>query len=253
MSKKLAFCLASLLVLTFALSAAHGETTIIPREQPREIIRLYQEGLPADVDLDLYVETGEVQLVTGQLFLPPKIVPGPAPETYPHIHMWEPGFEQLGADGAKCDGIWFINGNLWHPKKWALVLWKIRVPDPRARDASEYEKDLTMSLWVDWNQDQMWAKNEKMLNCHINIEEYFPPSSSYLEIWYLTSFRIPTASQVSMDCGYRPNERIKLWARGVLSYDDPDTSPDGECLFGEVEDYLINYFEIDKKEKKVDN
>ena len=252
MSKKLAFCLTSLLVLTFTLSAAYGETTIIPIEVPREIVRLYQDGLPSDVDVDLFLETGEVQLVSGGWFHPPKIVPGPAPEPYPYVHMWEPGVEQLGKDAAKCDGIWFINGNLWHPKKIALVLWKIRVPDPTARFASEFEQDLTVSLWVDWNQDKMWGKNEKVINCSLNIEKFLPPRCGYLEIWYLTWFRVPTASTVGADCGYRPNERIKLWARGILSYDDPDTSPDGECVFGVVEDYQINYFEIDKKKKRRD-
>ena len=49
------------------------------------------------------------------------------------------------------------------------------------------------------------------------------------------------------------NQRVevKVWARGVLSYDDPDASPDGECLCGESEDFQINYFEILKKIKDV--
>jgi len=44
------------------------------------------------------------------------------------------------------------------------------------------------------------------------------------------------------------NEIKKLWVRGTLACDDPDVSPDGEQLFGEVEDYLVSYLSQKKKE-----
>jgi hypothetical protein len=45
---------------------------------------------------------------------------------------------------------------------------------------------------------------------------------------------------------------MKLWARGVLSYDDPDVSPDVEQLFGEAEDYQVSYFETRGMKEKRD-
>ena len=143
------------------------------------------------------------------------------------------------------DGIYLINGNMWVPRSIALVLWRIRVPEAALRLASEFEKDLTLSLWVDWNQDEMWGKNELMLNEHFNIQEYFPTDEDYLEFWYLSCFRVPFSSDFeNVSCIWDVRER--LWVRGALSYDDPDTSPDGECLFGEIEDYEITYFNYER-------
>jgi hypothetical protein len=36
----------------------------------------------------------------------------------------------------------------------------------------------------------------------------------------------------------------KLWVRGALTYDDNDAAPMGDFLFGECEDYLLNYQDI---------
>ena len=41
-----------------------------------------------------------------------------------------------------------------------------------------------------------------------------------------------------------------LWIRGALSFDDPDVSPDGHQLFGEVEDYQITYMVTGNKIKE---
>ena len=251
MHRRKTMLLVCLLCLSSVISFVYAQQ-FTPVEQPARIIYLYSGDLPADVDLNAYSETGEVVLLGGQEVLPPKITPGPAPEPYPHVHVWDMGIEQLGESMTECDGIWFTNANLWHPKKWALVRWKIRVPDCHERDGSEFAQDLTVSLWVDWNQDRTWSKNELALRENINIQEHFPNVGPNMDIMYLTMFRIPETSFWEATGEGAEKHETKLWVRGVLSYDDPDCSPDGESLFGEVEDYQINFFEIDHNIKKKD-
>lgn len=251
MHKNGSMLLVCLLVLGSAISIAHTQQ-FTPREQPSRVIRLYSDNLPSDIDLNAYLETGEVVLLGGKKILPPKITPGPAPDPYPHVHVWDRGVEQLGESMDACDGIWFTNANMWHPNKWALVRWLIRVPDCNERDRSEFAQDLTVSLWVDWNQDRTWSKNELALREHINIQEHFPHIGPEMELTYLTMFRIPETNFWESTGEGAEKHETKLWARGALSYDDPDCSPDGEALFGEVEDYQINFFEIDHKMKKID-
>lgn len=249
MYKNRTMLLVCLLCLSSMISIPYAQQ-FTPIEQPTRVIRLYSENLPSDIDLNAYLERGEVVFLGGEEILPPKITPGPAPPPYPHVHVWDKGVEQLGESMNACDGIWFTNANLWHPKKWAIVRWLIRVPNCHERDGSEFAQDLTVSLWVDWNQDRTWSKNELALREHININEHFPNIGPDMEITYLTKFRIPEASiWESMGEGAEKYE-TKLWVRGVLSYDDPDCSPDGESLFGEAEDYQINFFEIEHDIKK---
>ena len=251
MHKNRIMLLVCLLCLSSMISILYAQQ-FTPVEQPARVIRLYNENLPADVDLNAYLETGEIVLLGGQEILPPKITPGPAPDPYPHIHVWDMGIEQLGESMDACDGIWFINANLWHPLKWALVRWNIRIPECNERDASEFAQDLTVSLWVDWNQDRTWSKNEQVINEHINVYEHFPYVGLDMEISYLTMFRIPEAAIWGTTGEGAEKYTAKLWARGVLSYDDPDASSDGESLFGESEDYQISFFEIEHKIRKKD-
>ncbi|UCF05011.1 MAG: hypothetical protein JSV33_13980 [bacterium] len=254
MSKHRVMFLTVLLCLTLTVSSGFAQDfkVIDPNEQPGRILRLYQDGMPSDVDLEAYLQTGEVKLKSGLSCIPPKVTPGPAPDPYPHVHMWEQGIEQLGPTSVECDGIWFINGNIWHPKKWALVMWRVKIPDPKERLATEFENDITLSLWVDWNQDKMWGQNELMIRENLNIHKFFPFLYSCLEIWYLTWFRIPRATSFSEECSQGITKfTAKLWTRGMVSYDDADVSPDEECLFGEVEDYQISYFEIIHKRGRI--
>ena len=37
-----------------------------------------------------------------------------------------------------------------------------------------------------------------------------------------------------------------------MAYDDPDVSPDGEQIFGEVEDYRVTYMMQNKKPKEME-
>jgi hypothetical protein len=166
------------------------------------------------------------------------------------VHVWEEGIEQLGASHAECDGIYFQNGKIWVPNKKIFVIWKVRIPAASMRDASEFEQDLNVALWVDWNLSEDWEKNEEVIRASFNIAEYFPNNYSYLEIEFLTYFRVPTASTFTAHCGGIEFFKEKLWTRGVLSYCDADASPNGESVFGEVEDYRVCYFEVVHDKKK---
>jgi hypothetical protein len=189
--------------------------------------------------------TGEVKLLGGLQCIPPQVTPGPAPAPYPTPFVWEKGIEQLGAASASIDGIWFVNGNLWNPHKLALVMWKIRIPDAKKRFATEFGEDLTLSLWVDWNQDRAWTTNEKMINLDFSIQQFFPNNWPCIEIYYLTWFWIPRATTFTMEKGGGVTKyTAKLWCRGALSYDDSEVGAAGQSLFGEYEDYQVNYFEI---------
>ncbi|MFO7914388.1 MAG: GEVED domain-containing protein [Candidatus Krumholzibacteriales bacterium] len=251
MRNKLSLLFMCLLCLLLSFSILHTQEMAL-EEPAGKSIYLIQENLPSNViDLQTFLQSGEIQTVSEDEILPPGITPGPAPDPYPTIDMKEKGIEQLGASADDCDGIWFVNANLWLPNKWALVWWDINIPNASSRLASEFEKDLTVSLWVDWNQDNSWGQNEKMICESINLQDYFPTDEAVLKISYMTMFLVPDAALLyGMSEG---NERLetKVWARGVLSYDDPDTSPDGECIYGEYEDFEINYFEILKKTKDV--
>lgn len=235
------------LVLASTLSAQDDPVAI----STNHVVRLYSKDLPPEVNVQAYLKSGEVVLTNGLQCSAPKIVPGPAPEPYPQAVIWERGIEQLGHSSITCDGMWFINGNLWQPHKIALLIWKVRIPQASKRLASEFERDLTLSLWVDGNEDKAWGKNELVLSESFNIAEWFPTRWPYMEIWYLTCFRIPMASSLGQQCGGGAVKyETKLWVRGALSYDDPDLSAAGDLLFGEVEDYQINYFEIRRPDKK---
>jgi hypothetical protein len=241
--------LACLICLVLASTvSAQDEVTVVSTEK---VVRLYSSNLPPEVDLLAYINSGEVKLTSGERCEAPKILPGPAPAPYPQAVVWEKGFEQLGPTSVKCDGMWFINGNLWQPHKIALIMWKIRIPQPSKRLASEFERDLTLSLWVDNNEDKTWGKNERIINESFNLKKFFPNRWSFLEVWYLTCFRVPPITAMGQQCGGGAVKyEAKLWLRGALSYDDVEVSPAGQFLFGEVEDYQINYFEIKYDNKK---
>jgi hypothetical protein len=246
MNVKWLTCFACLMCLILSSVVFAQEDDVILTQPVTKVIRLYSQDLPPDVNLQAYLSSGEVKLTNGLECVAPKITPGPAPAPYPQAIVWEKGIEQLGGSSVTCDGIWFINGNLWSPHQLALVLWKISIPHPSVRRAEEFTKDLTLSLWVDCNEDKAWGRNERMINDSFNIKKLFPNTWSCLEIYYLSWFFIPRATSfVEVNCGGGVKRyETKLWVRGTLSYDDADVSPAGQALFGEYEDYLINYFEI---------
>jgi hypothetical protein len=234
------------LILASTLSA-QDEAIVVNTDK---VVRLYSSTLPAEVDLQAYLSTGEVKLTNGLQCSAPKIIPGPAPSPYPQVIVWEKGIEMLGSSSATCDGVWFVNGNQWEPHKIALVMWKIRIPQPSKRLASEFKRDLSLSLWVDLNEDKAWGRTERILNESFNIYKLFPNTWSCLEIWYLSWFVIPNATTMGQQCGGGAVKyETKLWVRTALSYDDVDVSPAGQYLFGEVEDYQVNYFDIQYPKK----
>jgi hypothetical protein len=215
-------------------------------------IYLYDEAIASEVDIDAYLLTGDVSPNAGNGNVQ-KVDPGPAPPPYPHIHVWEQHFESMGPSWDH-DGIRFINaGQNWVKNKLALVLWTIQLPGANERMATEFVEDLTLSMWVDWNGDEAWAKSEKVMTHHFNMHDYMPTGDESITVYYLTGFHVPDLeAMMSSDArwwDWKKDYRL-LWARGVMAYDDPDVSPDGEQLFGEVEDYRITYMLMNKKPKQ---
>jgi hypothetical protein len=233
--------------LAFLLLVVFGASPALAGE-----VFLYDQSVADYVDLDEYTTTGEVAFKKGIAKIS-DADKGPAPDPYPHVHMWEPGYEMMGYNVPQVDGIWFINlGNHWVKNQKALVLWRIKVPDANARMVSEMAEDLTLSLWVDWDQNQMWDKDEIMLRSHINVGEHMPTTDESMVFYYLTSFTVPDINDIMSAekvLVQRSREIMYFWVRGSIAYDDPDVSPDGEQLFGEVEDYRIAYLTITEKVK----
>lgn len=217
-------------------------------------VYLYDNKVADEVDIGRYTTKGEVAFLTGTAKFC-EADKGPAPAPYPHIHRWEPDYEQLGASLVETDGILFINLAKYLVKnRKALVLWKIVIPNANARMVSEFGEDLTLSMWVDWDQDEMWAKNELVIRSHFNIAQLLPTDEENLCIYYLTSFRVPDVNEImSLNAwwDHMKNKEIRhFWARGIVSYDDGDVSPDGEQLFGEIEDYRVSYLVMTKQAMK---
>jgi len=248
MKQKRVTILAFFLILTLMAPLASAQVVNLINRTDK-VIYLYQEGLSSVIDVQRYTETGEVLLFGGDVGIPTNATPGPAPDPYPHVHVWETGIEQLGAEPTVCDGICFIDGSIINPGKWALVLWKVRIPSSSMRMASEFDRDLTLSMWVDWNQDEKWSKSELVIRESLNLSNEIPTDDGCIEVRYLTKFRVPRITGLQTNIGVADVfYKLKLWARGMLTYDDPDPSAEGERLFGEVEDYMLSYFEVIKKD-----
>ena len=220
-------------------------------------VYIYDEAIAGAVDVGHFTDTGEVAFLRGISNFG-DIDKGPAPAPYPTVTVWEPDYEILGASSTEMDGMWFINlGRHWVKNKLALVLWKIRVPNANARMLSEFEEDFTLSLWVDWNEDEMWDKNELMIRKHLDIDHRLPTDHETVTVYYLTGFKVPDITEMaSSGCwwwkGWEKNVK-HFWVRGSLAYDDPDVSPDGNQLFGEAEDYRIGYKLVGKQKDYYDD
>jgi hypothetical protein len=213
---------------------------------------LYNEDIADEVDVGRFTEKGEVAFLTGiAKYLDAN--KGPAPDPYPHVHTWEAGIEQLGSSNVEMDGILFINqGQHWVKNKLALVLCKIVIPNANQRMASEFAEDMTISMWVDWDQSETWDKDELQIRNHFNLADQFPTDDETITVYYLTAFHVPDVEEMlSSEKGWKQWQKdIRYyWVRGTLACDDPDVSPDGEQLFGEVEDYRVSYMFSGKKDQ----
>jgi hypothetical protein len=204
-------------------------------------IYLYDESVATVIDLDAYLADGPNGLGDGQGHNK-WVGIGPAPEPFPGIAIPEKDFEMLGTSNMEIDGVIFINHgrNLVKNKK-ALVLWEIRIPQAMMRLADEFTEDMTLSLWVDWNQDDMWKEGERTLHRHLNLHDQFPLNEEELVVYYLDTFVVPDIMNMGANKGPEGKDLRYLWARAVVAYDDPDMSPDGEQIFGEFEDYRLAY------------
>jgi GEVED domain len=226
------------LVCLILASSVLAQDDVIPTETVK-VVRLHSSSLPADFNLTAWLETGDFGL-TAPVNNEKKAVPGPAPAPYPTAKIWDKGIEQLGASFSVCDGITFVNGPNWVPTKEAVILWIIRIPNPSMRLSSEFERDLTLQLWVDWNENRAWDRNERVICENLNVRNLFPSTARYIEVQYLTSFIVPYVGGHEGGSGAMKYE-TKVWARGGLTYDDNDASPAGQALFGEYEDYQLLY------------
>ncbi|HEX5130953.1 MAG TPA: GEVED domain-containing protein [Candidatus Krumholzibacteria bacterium] len=236
MGNRWGYCpLVCLLLLATPLASSHAETHLY----------LYDASVAEDVDLDAYLASGTVRQTSGKVFVK-YVDKGPAPADYPAINVSEQSFEQLGMSNAEIDGVWFLNhGNFYVPNRKALVLWTVRIPNASARTQAEFESDLTLSMWVDWNQDTMWREGERMIHFSFNLADRFPSSDDDIVVSYLTSFRVPdvTATMTSNAKYGNSGKDIRyMWVRAVVACDDPDMSADGDQLFGEYEDYRVAYY-----------
>lgn len=238
MNSKLSALLVCLICLILA-SPINAQDEIAIRTD--NVVRLCAPDLTADASVAAWVRTGELALLA-PVDNPGKATPGPAPAPYPVAKIWEKGIEQLGASNGTCDGLCFVNGPLWVPGKKALILWTIRIPNPAQRLQSEFVKDLTLQLWVDWNENKTWEQRERIIVQSINLRNLMPSMAPYIEVQYLTSFFIPHLPQFAA-MGGTTKYSTKLWIRGALTYDDNDAAPQGDLLFGETEDYLVNFQE----------
>ncbi|MHA2429170.1 MAG: hypothetical protein ACXADB_14205 [Candidatus Hermodarchaeia archaeon] len=234
--------IAFLLCLILSASIVHAEDLEI---------YLYDPDVNSIVNIQKYLSTGEVDMKNADNKRQ-RVTLGPAPAPYPQINVWETDFEQLGGALPTIHGIYFHNaGTFWVKKKWALIVWKIVIPQPSMRFANEFEQDITLSMWVDWNQNEAWGKNELMVRKHINLQEYFPNDAETMTVWSLTKFRVADLEDFMQSDKWQNKDLRKLWVRGVLSCDDPDVSPDGEQVFGEYQDYMVTYM-VTGKELKLD-
>ncbi|UCG52059.1 MAG: hypothetical protein JSW58_00450 [Candidatus Latescibacterota bacterium] len=246
MCEKNRLLLVFLLVLVFSASAVYAQMDIY----------LYNEEVANDIDIEAFLEDGEVVLVDGGSGEGSMkyVETGPAPPPYPQVQVWEKDIERLGPTSNQVDGLRFINhGTHWVKNRQALVLWTIEIPQALERFDTEFGEDLTLSLWVDWNRDEMWNKNEKMIHAHVNLHEFFASSEETIRVHYLTGFQIPDidAMVLAEKQGDSLRDVVNLWVRGIVSYDDPDVSPDGEQIFGEVEDYRVKYMMTPRGKKEL--
>jgi hypothetical protein len=214
-------------------------------------VHLYNENVVGRVNVGVFVESGEIVMPdgsVGKLSAMNRELSSQS-SVYDQVQVWEKDIERLGAKSFEPDGIWLVNfGGFWFKKRVTLVLWEIQIPNASSRSPSEFDEDITLSLWADWNQDLMWDKGERVINDHISLRHCFPTSKQTLRVYYLTLFVVPDLD--SMDLGKTPGDpedqwikkgTVNIWVRGIVSYDDPDVSPDGSQIFGEVEDYRVSY------------
>ncbi len=224
------------LILTTPFSTAHATKNIY----------LYDPSVATDIDLNAYLANGTIQKPGGGSFAP-YVDKGPAPSAYPAIQVAENSFEFLGTSNVAIDGVVFVNhGNYYVPSRKALVLWTIRIPNASQRTSAEFQNDLTLSLWVDWNQDNLWKPGERMIVTSLSLAGQLPTTQNEIVISYLGSFRVPDVTSeefLSLQAKYGSSDKDirHMWVRALVAYDDPDVSPDGAQLFGEYEDYRVSY------------
>jgi hypothetical protein len=245
---KTALCV-FVLALSMSISVSHAAKNIY----------LYEPSVSDEVDINAYKSNGTCRRPHNGGMFQYTVAKGPAPAPYPTIDVSEKSFEHLGLSNAQIDGVYFLNhGDYYTADKKALVLYVVRIPAASQRAKAEFGNQLTLSLWVDWNQDNTWKPGERMVSKSFSIANEFPTSHNDVYVWYLTWFKVPDiTSQEFLDAQWwndrddRKDVR-KMWVRALVAYDDADVSPDGDQLFGEYEDYRVSYL-VKTKDRRDDD
>jgi len=219
----------------------------VPAGGMEATVYVYEDAVAEMVDVNAFEQTGDVTFLDG--FGDSCLTePGPAPDPYPQIRFLGPCFEQLGNSNTAIDGISFTthgSHTYWKKNTQVFVLWKIHIPSAHLRAAADFEQDITMSMWVDWDQNETWDRDELVVRKTVSLRHYLPTGKDDVYLYYLTTFRTPDISRtvpVNTGSGKDHNKELAyLWVRGSLSYDNPVVSPDGDQLYGEFEDYRVGY------------
>ncbi len=224
---------------------------VMPRAVPagsmEASVYVYDDAVTESVDVVRFEQTGDVTFLDGN-GEPCIAEPGPAPIPYPQIRFLGPCFEQLGGTDNGMDGISFCtrgNHGYWKKNGQVFVVWNIRIPFANERMAADFEEGLTLSMWVDWDQNGVWDREELVVRKTVNIRQYLPAGKDDVSLYYLTTFRVSDISRaVSMNLASNKDHDENLtylWVRGSLSYGNPLVSPDGDQLYGGFEDHRVGY------------
>jgi hypothetical protein len=232
------FSRGALLLAVVVLTAAPASIALSAGE-----IYLHDDTVANEIDIERFVRTGEIVMVSGE----PAVTTGdplPVPDTYQPLRILQPGFEQLGTSPAAADGIRFIaNGQVWKKNHLVVVAWKIRIPDTSQRATSDFDDPLTVSLWVDWDRSGSWDGNELVIRRDVDVTSRTLDRREPVTLFFVTAFRVPDIppdSRTTSDHGHGGGV-VPLWVRGTVAYADSRPGPAGDQLFGDVEDYRVNY------------
>ncbi len=131
-------------------------------------------------------------------------------------HLDDPDYlsEWFGQDGGTPDGI-------THPPSFWLGQTADLSVEVSLNNFFDVGSNEWASIWIDWNQDKVFADNEQMFSLS---DQWFDNGMTTLT----PSFTVPTDALLG-----------DTWMRARITYDGPLT-PTGDYFTGEVEDYQVS-------------
>jgi hypothetical protein len=96
---------------------------------------------------------------------------------------------------------------------------------------------------VDWNRNDAWGIDELVVQRNVDVSGKITKRREPVTVFFITAFRvpdIPPTSRGTLDHGHG-GEVADLWVRGTVAYGDARVGPAGDQLFGDVEDYRVQY------------